>query len=270
MAFASTVNVCRDRNEGKYSRDVFDLPTCKSVVYVTTNFEIGSTDLLHYHENSHLSFLINGGIIDKRGAAATEKYSGDLVFFHAGEPHRTIYTAFPAKSITLELESSFLKDNLLSEEMFRSSVTHDPAAKFTLLKIYRELLIGDRFSESSVEMLMLGLIANKNSSNDHPAWLMRVLKLLNDSWNEPLSLKDLSRTAGVHPVTISKHFSKYTNCTLGEYRRRLKIERSLGFIKEPDLSLTNISYKCGFFDQSHFTRTFKDLTGFIPRQYRSL
>ncbi len=58
---------------------------------------------------------------------------------------------------------------------------------------------------------------------------------------------------GVHPVTISKYFPRYFSCTLGEYMRKLKIEKSLSLIKSPGNSLTNVAYACGFFDQSHFT-----------------
>jgi AraC family transcriptional regulator len=39
-------------------------------------------------------------------------------------------------------------------------------------------------------------------------------------------------------------------------------------LNEPDASLSGIAYACGFFDQSHFIRTFKELTGFLPAQYQ--
>jgi AraC family transcriptional regulator len=50
--------------------------------------------------------------------------------------------------------------------------------------------------------------------------------------------------------------------------RKLKIERSLEMLKTPGIRLTDVAYDCGFFDQSHFTRTFKQLTGLLPAQYQ--
>ena len=34
-----------------------------------------------------------------------------------------------------------------------------------------------------------------------------------------------------------------------------------------DASLTRIGYACGYYDQSHFIREFKQLTGFAPREF---
>lgn len=94
--------------------------------------------------------------------------------------------------------------------------------------------------------------------------------MLNDRWNESPSLKDLSTALGIHPVTIPKLFPKYFSCPFGEYLRRLKIEKSLQMIKKSSASLTEIAYECRFYDQSHFTRVFKNLTGFSPLAYAKL
>jgi AraC family transcriptional regulator len=140
-----------------------------------------------------------------------------------------------------------------------------------MLKIYKELLIKDDNSDCSIEILLLNLIESKNSAkNRRPIWIENVLELLNDNWSEPITLKDMADAANVHPITISKHFPKYFACTLGEYRRRFKIDKSLDLIKTSRFSLTEIAQRCGFSDQSHFTRTFKQVTGFLPRDYRSL
>ncbi len=260
-----------DLNSGKFSREIAVLPDSKGQLTTTTVKENGLTDLLHYHEKLHLSFVLNGGIIDKRQTSETERVSGELMFFHAGEPHQTIYKLFPTTSINLELSNFLFSEKPIDEATLKNSVTKNPKAKFVLLKIYKELLILDEFSDCSIEMLLMNLFENGNTTiSSRPDWLKTVLELLNDNWNEPFSLKDLAKVANVYPTTISKYFPKYLSCTLGEYRRRLKIEKSLGFIKTSALSLTEIAYQCGFADQSHFTRTFKQMTNFLPSDYETL
>lgn len=268
MDSALPIESILDLNRGNCAREIVRLPHDKGFVNITTSFEIGSTYLPHYHDKSHLSFILKGGIIDKRTRSETERLSGELMFFHAGEPHQSIYQIFPVTSISLELEPSFFTENTITEEILSLSAARNPNAKFIMLKIYKEILMKGDFSESSIELLLLGLIESKTPDKSiRPVWIVKVLELLNDSWNEPLSLKDLAKVADVHPITISKYFPKYVSCTLGEYRRRLKIERSLLSIKTSPLSLTEIAYQCGFSDQSHFTRTFKHLTGFLPNVY---
>ncbi|HEX9960577.1 MAG TPA: helix-turn-helix transcriptional regulator [Pyrinomonadaceae bacterium] len=211
--------------------------------------------------------------MDKRKSWEIERLTGELMFFHAGEPHQTIIESFPTKNINLAIEHEFLQNNLTTEAAIESVVGKNPNAKFIMLKIYRELVAEDVFSDSSIKMLLLELIhANLeiDSKNTRPGWIKTVAELTRDKWNEPLTLKDLAAAAGIHPISVSKHFPKYFSCTFGEHMRRLKIEKSLCFLKDSSFSLAEIAAECGFSDQSHFTRTFKQLTGFLPNHYKKI
>jgi AraC family transcriptional regulator len=50
--------------------------------------------------------------------------------------------------------------------------------------------------------------------------------------------------------------------------RKLKIDKALSLVKSGEESLTSVAYECGFADQSHFIRTFKQMTGFLPAMYQ--
>jgi AraC family transcriptional regulator len=112
--------------------------------------------------------------------------------------------------------------------------------------------------------------SNKINNQNKPQWVSLLQEILNDRWNEQLTLNELCTLTQVHPVTISKNFTKYFTCTLGEYMRKLKIDRSIRLIKNQNLSLTDIAFECGFADQSHFIRTFKELTGWLPKKFQQL
>jgi AraC-like DNA-binding protein len=49
-----------------------------------------------------------------------------------------------------------------------------------------------------------------------------------------------------------------------------KFMQSVKLIHQEDLSLTQVAYMAGFYDQSHFCRIFKLYTGITPKQYRSI
>lgn len=259
---------------GTYLGKVLDFSQSQGIVAGATSYREGdATAVMHCHENPHLSFVLQGGGIEKRKRSEFERFPGQVMFFHAGEWHQCINKLFPAKNINLEIEPAFLQNNGVTESAINSAISKNPKAKFNMLKVYKELLAEDVFSGSSIKMLLLNLICSNpkiEAGHAHPAWVDTLYALLNDRWNEQLTLKDLSDAANVHPITISKYFPRYFNCTLGEYMRRLKIEKSLQLIKANTLSLTAIAYECGFSDQSHFTRTFKHLTGFLPHHYKRL
>ncbi|HMS42105.1 MAG TPA: AraC family transcriptional regulator [Pyrinomonadaceae bacterium] len=257
-------------NRGKHLSEIFTLPKDVASVYVSTHFELGRSDLLHYHDEPHLTFILNGGVIDKRKTFENEQFGGELMFFRAGEPHQTISKIFPTKYISLQFQTDFFKQNSHIESALEAAIEKNFDAKISMLKIYRELAINDEFSETSMEMLMQNLIESPAKGKTCPNWLKKIVELLNDRWNDEISLNDLALAANVHPKTISKYFPRFFKCTLGEYRRKIKIEKSFTMIKSSKFSLTDIAYQCDFYDQSHFTKTFKDLTGFLPKEFQKL
>lgn len=260
-------------DRGHYLGKIVDMCYANGIIAGATTYpEEVLTSQMHYHDNLHISFVLHGGSVEKRIGSEYERLPGNIMFYHAGEPHQNIQKIFPSKNINLEIENEFLKKYELTEERINYAITHHPDGKFMMLKIYKELLENDSFSATSINMLFLDLICRFGKINykkEIPVWLKRVHALLNDSWNEKITLTDLAKATDVNPITISKHFHKYFSCTLGEYIRKLKIEKSLSIIKD-STSLTDVAYICDFADQSHFTRTFKQLTGFLPKQYKRL
>jgi AraC family transcriptional regulator len=213
-------------NKGKYSGKVIDISQADGLIAdITSYFEGDNTGFVHFHENSHISFILEGGNLEKRKSDEFERLPGQIMFFHSGEVHQSITKLFPAKNINLEIEASFLRNNSITESDISLAITRNLNAKFIMLKVYKELLAGDEFSKSSIDTLLLNLIHSVSKISFHePVWIKTLFDLLNDGWREPITLKDLSKAANVHPVTVSKYFPKYFSCTLGEYMRKLKIE----------------------------------------------
>lgn len=258
-------------NWGTFSSAPYDFPSIFTRLVVSNHPGVDNTDLAHYHEEAHLTFLLNGGAIDKRKHGENERRAGEIMFFNAGEVHQTINRAFPTKYITITFADEFMRRHGLTEADLNNTIALRPGSKFAMLKMYRELEITDEFLGPSIEMLVLNLICKKGKLKAaRPEWIDKVHDLLYDEWNRELTLEDLSRVANVHPKTISRYFPKYFACTLGEYRRQIKIERSLPLIKASDLSLTEIAHECNFSDQSHFIRTFKEFVGILPKVYRKM
>jgi AraC family transcriptional regulator len=230
-------------------------------------------DLLHYHDHPNLYFILDGGSVEKRRASEAEHTAGSLLFYHAGEVHQNIRKGFNARSINMEVDRSFLQAAGIAEAGLERATLESPDAKLLVLSMYRELMAADPFSGISMQLLMLDLLHRSGNTKQYtswPAWVKNVHGLLNDRWNETLSLEELAVAAGVNPITISKHFPLYFSCTLGEYMRKLKIDKALTLVKATSLPLAAIAYECGFADQSHFIRLFKKHTGFLPARFRKL
>jgi AraC family transcriptional regulator len=221
----------------------------------------------HYHVNNHISYIVQGGNREQRKNHEVQALPGNLLIYPSGVLHRNLNTAHPSKNINLEVDDQFLRQHDLKFSMLSS--VH---LKSLVLKVYKECLINDNDSETSVKALVLSAFEFSQEKHERtsPGWIARIADVLHDRWNENVSLTELSHELNLHPVTISKSFPKHFHCSLGEYARKIKIDKAISFINHSDRSLTEIALECGFFDQSHFIKTFKGVTGFTPKEYQRL
>ena len=246
--------------KGKYTGDVVSKMIIDDSIITTTHYSSKKNNPnWHYHENLHICFVFQGGKAETKKEASYTQKGGSIFFYHAEETHRWISPNPISKSANIEIGQAFLNKYSLKESDIKKAIYNNVSAKTLMLKMQQEMLIKDLNSNTAVESLLLELVSfsKSTSAKKAPVWVVHLTELLHDQWNQPMSLQEIALIIGVHPITISKFFRKYFSCTLGEYQRKLKIEKSIQLIKEPQLSLTEIAFLCGFTDQSHFTRNFK-------------
>lgn len=227
----------------------------------------------HYHQNKHLTLIVKGGNTERRQRAEIPLGPGALIVYNSGELHRNLNTLYPSQNINIEIEDCFFAAYSLAPSLFEDLPAEHPVLKLSTLKAYWECISNEAPSVATVHAILLDLLCLRRSEKAPDAqsrWVRLLKEVIHDRWNETLSLKELAAIAGVHPVTISKNFRKHFSCSLGEYMRQVKIEQSLRLIKQAHLSLTDIALQCGFADQSHFTRTFKAIVGFLPKEFKKL
>ncbi|UTN05456.1 helix-turn-helix transcriptional regulator [Flavobacterium bizetiae] len=245
----------------------------QGIAVVETEYQQKVYEGWHSHHNAHITLFLKGGTAEKRKNSSTHVGPGSLLFYHSDELHLNQDTLFPSKNINIEIEENLLKELQISEAIIEKSIRNTTLTKFLILKIFKESMIADPFSGDTINMLFAQL-SNANTHLERyeksPFWVKSLNELLNDCWNENPNLQDLAQVLNLNPITISKHFPKYFGCTLGEYMRRIKIDRSLSLITSNQINLTEIGFQCGFADQSHFIRTFKNQTGFLPKQFQKL
>lgn len=85
-----------------------------------------------------------------------------------------------------------------------------------------------------------------------------------------MSVVDLARDAGVHPVYLTRRFRRAYGCSIVALRQFERVRAAAGAIADADTALSTVACDAGFADQSHLTRTFKQMAGVTPAVYRRL
>lgn len=230
----------------------------------------------HYHENAYFTFILQGNVIEGNKKEIYNCSSGSLLFHNWQEPHYNIKPEGFTRDFHIEIEKGWFDNLEFNTVDLQGSINiSNPDLKFLMYKIFKETKVDDTAAQLSIQTLLLETLAkmlraNQTKSNKKPTWVSEVDTILNDQFLDNLSLEYLSKTLDIHPVHLSRDFSKYFNSSLGEYIRKLKVQKSLQLISEKSLDLTSIAFECGFSDQSHFTRCFKEINGINPSEYRKI
>lgn len=84
-----------------------------------------------------------------------------------------------------------------------------------------------------------------------------------------ISLEDLAQVAQINSCHYFCHlFKQSTGITPYQYVIQQRIKRAKRLLKLENLPLAEIALRCGFCNQSAFSRTFRKLVGVTPRSYR--
>lgn len=98
--------------------------------------------------------------------------------------------------------------------------------------------------------------------------LRAVLSYIRSNYSTPITLDDMAAAAGMSPKYFCYFFKEMTTKTPVEYVTLYRIEKASRKLLNTDMSVTAIAFSCGFNDLSYFIKTFKQIKGITPTQYR--
>lgn len=98
--------------------------------------------------------------------------------------------------------------------------------------------------------------------------LANAVSYIEDHYVEPLSLEEIAEKSGISVRHLNRIFRTHYQMTPISYLQRLRLDRAGTLLKHTNLSITQISYECGFNDSNYFTRQFTRAHGISPKAYR--
>lgn len=254
---------------------------------------LGGLEMIEAHftetvfgKHAHASFVIS--VVD----------AGVMYFSHRGESHNTLpgqlsivapdelhtgskgkgegwrYRAlYPSEERMKELNHSLF--GTAQTPYFRQSVINDARLSLQMRSLLDKLTCGSEALdlEEHWERLLVNLLLQQSQCPSKLTFskaqsnIESVRDLLADCYQQKLSLDEIAQQAGISKFHLIKEFKRYFQLTPHQYQIQQRLNHARAQLKV-GVSAIDVAHRCGFHDQSHFTKAFVSAMGITPSAYR--
>jgi len=216
----------------------------------------------HLHERSYFGFVLSGAYRETYRSRVLDVRRGTAAFHPAADRHVTTVPQPGLRILRVEIPEATPRIGDEPRILRRDAGAF--AARFLV-----ELREPDDLSPLAVDALLTELlVAAAREPARAGAWLERVHERLLDAYAARITLAELAADAGVHPAHLARAFRRQYGASIGEFVRRLRIERACALLADGDTPQAEIALDAGFSSQSHFAVAFRRVTGVTPGRYR--
>ena len=227
----------------------------------------------HAHQAGFVSLMLRGQYRETAGLLQFGYEPFSCVYHPPGMEHRDEVGKAGVTLLAFEFKQQLLDDIDFAGVNLRPIVDlsgTQPA--WELMDLYRRICSPESCDldlESRAVSLAFSIVRSSARIPRDLRSLRRACEYVHAHFEEQLTLAQVARAAGVHPVYLGHIFRQEFGETLGEYLNRVRVRVAAGRLANSELPLSTIAVDAGFYDQSHFTRIFRQLTGATPGAFRA-
>jgi AraC-like DNA-binding protein len=158
-----------------------------------------------------------------------------------------------------------LNVNELSKSFFISMLpyfTQVPPPPENLLELKFKELILSLLSQKQNQPFLAYL--NKLYNDKHPS----IQEIVSNNYTFNLTLEEYAKLACKSVPTFKREFKKIFNDTPAKWVMKKRMALASELLENTKLSISEITFECGFENQTHFSRIFKEKVGMSPLKFR--
>lgn len=236
--------------------------------------------------NEHLLMYIHsdgGSIVSEEKVFPIKK--GVLVFIAASTYHYTMPddpAIYERSKLTVSRQnftkiSETFKDNSIFKNILDKAIVYaeiDECERCAVDEIFTEInncKNDDKEIILSARLLQLLFFLNKymvQSTSAVTGFMSKAIKYINEHISSDINIDNICSAINISKYHFCREFKKHTGITVMQYILKTRIVLAKGELKKTNLSISEISEKCGFSGVSYFCHVFKREESCSPMGYR--
>ncbi|AUP77668.1 helix-turn-helix domain-containing protein [Flavivirga eckloniae] len=239
------------------------------MISVKSTLHKKSKSKFHAHSNAYLSILLSGRYSETTLDSQKIVFPSNVLYRPAHHEHKNQFITEETKCLNIEFDPRWFDKHQIDSKKIKpqiKNIQNHPSALHLLIDFLKYQKI-DFFEELLMQLITSG---EKAISPLRKPWLGKLVRILDNEIEKNHSLLTLSERVFVHPNYMSRVFKEHFGITIGQYQMECKIKSATKKLFVERSSIAQIASECGFFDESHFIKTFKASNRITPHQFRML
>ena len=202
---------------------------------------------------------------------------GQITYTHNGnkfisdKDHAVILPQGQSYSIYGDKTGSFPVINFTCADILCDTVISLPIDNSkSYMKDFNRLQSLSLFGENRTEMMSIfyHMLHRLSSQNSSCQVILPAIKYLENNYQNPnLTNKKLAEQCKLSEVYFRRVFTNYYNMSPKQFLIDIRINKAKQLLSEGAMKINVIASNCGFSNQYHFCRIFKEKTGLTPTEY---
>lgn len=230
--------------------------------------------IIHYILNGKGSYQVGDKIYNLEKNQGFLICPGDLTYYEADKDNPWTYIWVAFNGIKSE---QYLKYANLNHENLTFECLHNEVLKNYVLDMLKinNIRNCDELKLQGLLYLFLSTISESNIDNNietndasYKLYIEKSIEFINNNFAHNIKVTDIADYVGLNRSYLSSLFKKNLNLSPQEFLLKFRMNKAYELLKNPELSIGDVSRSVGYIDPLTFSKTFKKYNGSSPKQYR--
>ncbi len=120
----------------------------------------------------------------------------------------------------------------------------------------------------SEDQKSLSILSDEKEDFHNSDRIKKVYDYIQENFSKTITLDEISKLVNMSPVSFNRFIKQRTGKTFVHYLNDTRISFASRWLLETDLSIGEISFRCGFNNIANFNRLFKQAKNTTPKEFK--